>query len=83
MNSFGPLLQSLYQDHINLMSYPAEVYANGEQKYQPPFISSDIMIKILDYGVSVVAHDPILMNVKGPVHIVGDLHGHLFDLYNN
>lgn len=81
MEFLGASLQSLYQEHINLMSFPAEKYADGSIVFHPPYVNSNLLCQILDYATKIFANEPLVMDIEYPVYIVGDLHGHLFDLY--
>lgn len=81
MNELGPSLQLLLQEHIQRMSFPIDKYASGEISFIAPYILPSQLIQVLDYATAIVASDPIVINVDMPTYIIGDLHGHLFDLY--
>lgn len=81
MDTFGCSLQQLLQEHIVRMSIPVEKYSTEETPFNAPFIPSYMLGQILDYATNIIAEDPIVLNIKGPIFIIGDLHGHLFDLY--
>ncbi|EAX91269.1 serine/threonine protein phosphatase, putative [Trichomonas vaginalis G3] len=81
MNALGPSLQALLQEHILLMSFPVEKYSTSEVPFNPPFITPSLLIQILKLATQKFQEDPIVLNIKTPIYVIGDLHGHLFDLY--
>lgn len=81
MEGIGIYLQSIYQEHILLMSHPMEKYSSGELAYTPPFIKPSLLINILDIATNILVEEPIVLNINVPVYIIGDLHGNILDLY--
>lgn len=74
-------LTSLFQHHIDEMSVNLHEYKNGTP-FVPPFIEKKLLIKIIELCITMLVKDQTVMNIEAPCVIVGDLHGHILDLYN-
>ena len=74
-------MTSLFQHHIDEMSVNLHEYKNGTP-FVPPFIEKKLLIKIIELCITMLVKDQTVMNIEAPCVIVGDLHGHIIDLFN-
>ena len=77
----GINLQNIYEEHINNMSIDVEQYANGESSLNFPIISDTILGEIMRFSIQIFSSEDIFLQLTEPLFIVGDIHGHILDLY--
>ena len=81
MQSVGIAFQKILQEHIVAMSYPLEQYANEEMQLNVPFINRDVLELLFEQVTKIFASEPMVLELTGHFYIIGDIHGHLLDLY--
>lgn len=81
MMGLGRELQLIYQDHISLMSENISDLASGRKPFYVPFVKKEVLQEILKQATNAFAKDPIVLSINKPTFIVGDIHGHILDLY--
>ena len=79
--SIGLKLQAIYEAHINNMSLPVENYANSITPLSFPYINDAIFSEIMQISTNIFASEDILLQLEEPIFVVGDIHGHILDLY--
>ena len=75
MNSTGPNLFRILQAHIDIMSY-----SSGYPFI--PFVPKKLMLELLNAASMALLKDPNIIELDTNTVVVGDIHGHLFDIYN-
>ncbi|KAK8894167.1 hypothetical protein M9Y10_022600 [Tritrichomonas musculus] len=73
--------ESFFRHHIEAMSSNLSEIATGIAKLHIPTPDTHFLINIANEVTSVFKTEPTLLELEGPVVVVGDLHGHLLDLY--
>jgi hypothetical protein len=68
----------VYLDIITLT--PPEQYTGRKQKLKLPVLSSDLVLPLVREATKIFQSEPLVLKLSYPITIVGDLHGHLFDL---
>ena len=74
-----------FQALFNLLIAPAhediELYTSYKKPFSLPPITSSILQKLCFHVKNIFQIEPVLLNLKGTFVIVGDIHGHILDLY--
>lgn len=63
------------------MSYNINSLAEGTAKLTVSIIEPGTLIELAKEAQTIFEKEPILLEIEPPCNIVGDLHGHLLDLY--
>lgn len=79
--SFDSKLQRIFSDHIEQMSKDLEKISNGEDQFVFKIYERNLLISICEKVSELFKKEPIVLNLKGDCVVVGDLHGHILDLY--
>lgn len=79
--SFDSKLQRIFSDHIEQMSKDLDKISNGEEKLVFKIYDRNILISICEKVSELFKKEPIVLDLKGDCIVVGDLHGHILDLY--
>ena len=82
MNSNGMQFLHILRSHLDIMSNSLEMFVSEKFPYSPPFIPKKILLELLGAANIAFVRDPLLLDLDGNIVVVGDLHGHIFDLYN-
>ena len=72
---------AFFRFHIEAMSSNLSEIATGAVKLHVPTPDSQFLINLSCEVTNVFKTEPTLLELDGPVVVVGDLHGHLLDLY--
>lgn len=86
MNSIGknfndPDFLEIYNFYSTILLQDAAKYCNNETMLRLPIIPSNIVIKLCKIIKALFANENIILNLNSPMIIVGDLHGHIMDLF--
>lgn len=74
-------LQMIFSDHIEQMSKDLEKISNGEDSFVFKIYEKSLLISICEKVSELFKNEPIVLDLKGDCIVVGDLHGHIIDLY--
>jgi len=80
MEGLKPISRIL-QAHIDQMSQNLDSISEGSSFLQLQFFEEALMIYMASKASEVFANENILLELENPIIIVGDIHGHLLDLY--
>lgn len=82
MNPSPELIQILHM-HINQMYKGACLISWGQETLELKNIEESTLINIANQCKDIFSKEPILLNISchDPIIVVGDLHGHILDLY--
>ena len=75
------LYQEILHKFLSAVTDPVDDYANGVSDLVLPIIPPNIVATLCQESERIFASEPIVLSVNSPVIIVGDLHGHILDLY--
>ncbi|OHT09580.1 Ser/Thr protein phosphatase [Tritrichomonas foetus] len=64
-----------------IITSSAEDYANRRKRLKLPVIPIPILESLLEYTADIFKEEPVLLKLNSPFIIVGDIHGHLLDLF--
>ena len=66
-----------------MASVPGDITAFASRKKQLilPTIPSKFVMELTDEVTNIIRNEPSLLELKSPISVVGDLHGHLLDLF--
>ena len=70
-----------FDSFLSSVSGDVMKYATGVEKLKLPFVPREIVISICTRANSIFESEPMVLQVKSPCIVVGDIHGHLLDLY--
>lgn len=73
--------QPIIIHHIDQMSKGPELIASGEQQLNLFLFEENYLISLIEAATLILCKEPTLLDLDGPMVIVGDIHGHLLDLY--
>ncbi|OHS98261.1 Serine/threonine-protein phosphatase PP1 [Tritrichomonas foetus] len=79
--NFNEKLQDLLQWHIDQISKNIVDMGEGRQSLQLPTLEEDFVINIAKKAQFYFNQEPLLLELHPPIVVVGDLHGHLLNLY--
>ena len=65
---------------LNQLNNDIEDYSDIKIRFKIPILPEKNLIEIIEKSIEMFSQDPILLKIKSPIKIVGDLHGHLLDL---
>lgn len=71
----------IYQCYRTLMSQDVSEYENQRSRLVFPILPIPILTELCNFTAKVFAEESIVLNLKGNYVIVGDLHGHILDLF--
>lgn len=77
MSRFRPVLESF----MDAVSSNIESYANRTTTLNLPLITSDVAVDICRTARQMFQDEPVFLELRSPCIIVGDIHGHILDLY--
>lgn len=75
------LAQEILRNHIEQMSRDIERVADGQDTINFQLYSDRALISVSEAAMLTFCHEPSLLELAGPVVVVGDIHGHILDLY--
>ena len=73
--------QDLMQLYASRINQNAEDYANGRAILTLPSATIGLIDGLANTARQIFKSEPIVLRLKSPVIVVGDLHGHLLDLF--
>ena len=74
-------LEAYYRTHLEVLTSDLGEIASGNSKLHVPLPSINFVRKLASDISQIFEHESTLLELQGPIYIVGDLHGHLLDLY--
>ena len=74
-------VQEIYRYYLRLVNMNVDDFANKRMRLKLPVIPAPIMKSLLSDASQLFKREATLINITGPVVVVGDLHGHLLDLF--
>lgn len=80
-NSHLTQFQQILNDHIEQMSKNLDNVSNGHDRFTFKVYDRVVLIAICEQSRQIFRNDPIILNIKGECIVVGDIHGHIIDLY--
>lgn len=63
------------------MSQDVEEYESERSKLVFPILPIALLSELCDFASKIFAEEPMVVNLEGDFIIVGDLHGHILDLF--
>ena len=73
--------QEIFRYYLRLINTNVDDFANKRLRLKLPGIPAPIMKSLLSHASQLFKREATLINITGPVVVVGDLHGHLLDLF--
>ncbi|OHS95632.1 Ser/Thr protein phosphatase [Tritrichomonas foetus] len=73
--------ESFLRAHMAALSHDLNRVASEQDQITIPFAPIDYLKKLIEEVDAVFKSEPVLLKLNGPLVIVGDLHGHILDLY--
>lgn len=73
--------QKILDDHIEQMSKNLENVSNGQEKFTFKICDRSVLTSICEKSRQLFRDEPIIINIPGECIVVGDIHGHIIDLY--
>lgn len=67
--------------HLEALSYDLDDIATGKQKLRMQIPDIHYLTQLVSEVTAIFAEEPALLELEAPIYVVGDLHGHLLDLY--
>ncbi|KAK8870673.1 hypothetical protein M9Y10_008560 [Tritrichomonas musculus] len=79
LNSYQDIFNFYFQVIQNLNM--ADPYGSGQSNLVFPIIPINILVQLNQTVSQIFSKEPYLLNICCDVNVVGDLHGHIFDLF--
>ena len=79
--SLDSKLQRILSDHIEQMSKDLVKISNKEDKFVFKIYERKLLMSICEKVTDIFKKEPSVLKLKGDCIVVGDLHGHIIDLY--
>lgn len=73
--------ESFLQMHVNNLFSDIHLLADGRAGLVLPFPEPNYILDLAHEIIKICHVEPTLLELEGPMIVVGDLHGHLLDLY--
>ena len=73
--------QTIYQCYKTLFSIDVSEFEQQKMRLSLPVVPIPILSQICDEVHNLFAAEPMVLNISGDVVVVGDLHGHILDLF--
>ncbi|OHS97911.1 Ser/Thr protein phosphatase [Tritrichomonas foetus] len=73
--------RDLFDNFMNSLTPDMTKYANRVSRFVLPIIPKEIIINLCQDVSEIFANENILLELNSPCVIVGDIHGHILDLY--
>lgn len=79
INSF----QEIYNYYINFIQNPngSNHFQTGQLNIIFPIVPVPVLIQLNDAVSQIFYKEPTLLNINCEINVIGDLHGHIFDLF--
>lgn len=71
----------IYQCYRTLMSQDVSEYENERSRLVFPIVPIPILTELCTYSSKIFADEQMVLNLTGEYVIIGDLHGHILDLF--
>ena len=81
MNSIKNIVQDTYVAFKRNSELPTISFFMGNGSVTFPLLSSDSLTSFLEFIVTIFSKEPNILRLNGPLIVVGDLHGHILDLF--
>ena len=81
LNLIMSRLRSVLEWFTNSASSNVEAYANRSVTLNLPRVPGDVAIEICQKASQLFKDEPVVLELRSPYVIIGDLHGHILDLY--
>lgn len=78
---FSKLSHQFLNSHFDNISVDPTEYAREMRRLHLKVMPVDFILQLLEEVKGVFAREPVMLDIEGPVIVVGDLHGHILDLY--
>lgn len=75
------IFRKILNTYLNATPFKIEDYATSRTPLILPNVSRDNVIAILDEATEIFKSGPTLLQLESPLYIVGDIHGHILDLF--
>ncbi|KAK8899428.1 hypothetical protein M9Y10_001744 [Tritrichomonas musculus] len=58
-----------------------DIISKSKSKFRLPIIPIDALNNLIDHCMKIFQEEPSILQLNAPIIVIGDLHGHLFDLF--
>ena len=72
--------EAIYDYYRHLMEYDMTEYTKRLRTVNLPIIPTPILMSLLKIASEIFKDEPVTLRAEGPLIVVGDLHGQIFDL---
>ena len=79
--SYPKIFTQIIQSHLSLLKTDLDRVANAKDTLKLPVFTESDLNDELDYVTRIFSSEPLILDVTVPCIVVGDIHGHLLDLY--
>lgn len=77
----GEKIRKVFNAFTDCLKNTIDDYVSGRVKMHLPRIPVDLVVTILDKVTRVFKAEEVVLDIKSPIMIIGDLHGQLLDLF--
>lgn len=79
--NFTESFSAILNQHVTQMAKSPSNIANGKEQLELTNIEDIVLINLAESVKTIFSKEPTLLNVPNPICVIGDIHGHLLDLY--
>ncbi|OHS98680.1 Ser/Thr protein phosphatase [Tritrichomonas foetus] len=73
--------RNIYQHYMNLLQTDVDDYATGQIPLRLPHLADMMILKVLSHASKLFHEEPNVLSLKPPLVVLGDVHGHILDLF--
>ena len=73
--------KEIYKMYSDIFSHDVHEYENEITRLVLPTVPAPILMKLLQKATDIFSKEPNMLVINGDIFVVGDLHGHILDLF--
>ena len=74
-------IEELYNIYKKIIPTPFSDVIDNKKKFRLPIVPLDTLNYLLDQSQQIFEEESIILSLKAPILVIGDIHGHIFDLF--
>lgn len=75
------MISDIFDIYLSVLNSTVSDYSMKRTKLKLPLIPKDDLDNLLEQARVIFDDEPIMLRLKSPIIVVGDLHGHILDLF--
>lgn len=78
---FESRFRTVFSIYGRIIEQDAEEYSNKKVKLKLPVVALSVLEELVEQATEIFKNESILLQLHSPIIVVGDLHGHIIDMF--